>query len=327
MGPREALRLQNVDLMRILIVVALAGSAGCGGTAARALLVGEIPAVGEHRTALPPELREISPRYEADPPGPVLLIPGDLLDIKVFEQPDLALEVRIPPSGVFYYPLIGSVQAARRTLISTREEIRQRLMKDFLHDPSVTVTVKEYAKRFVYVSGGVLQPNGYELRPSQRLSVLRLISLAGGFTDRAYKEYAHIARYRGDGKKEVIRFSVTELEKAVARGKAGADVELMADDLLVIPSAARVVYVLGRVNKPGSFEISVDSRLTVSMAISQAGGWSRFGSMNVHVLRQLPTGQTQTIPVDVNSVIEGRRDKDVELRPGDIVWVPDRSIF
>jgi len=258
-----------------------------------------------------------------------LLLPGDVLSVTVFRQPDLALpEVRIPNDGRITFPLIGPVEAAGRTQADLESSIRTKLEKDFLREASVTVTVKEYVKRRVYIVGGVVKPDGYELLPDTRMTVLQVIAAAGGFTDRAYKEFVQIVRRRGPTEREVIKLSLVDVEKLIAKGQPEADLELWPDDLVVIPSAVRVAYVLGAVNKPGNVDVPNDSRVTVSMAVSSAGSYTKFASTGrVQVLRHLPSGETKKITVDLDAVLEGKLDEDVPLLPGDVVWVPERGIF
>jgi len=263
----------------------------------------------------------------APKPDP-LLIPGDLLTITVFRQPDMMLEVRIPQDGRITFPLIGAVEAAGRTQAELEGVIRQRLEKDYIREASVTVTVKEYAKRRVYVVGGVAKPDGYEVAPNSRITVLQLVAAAGGFTDRAYKEFVQIVRRRGPAEREVIQLSLVEVEKLIAKGHAEADLELWPDDLLVIPSAVRIAYVLGAVNKPGNIDVPNDARVTVSMAVSAAGSYTKFASTGrVQVLRRTPAGEVKKISVDLDAVLDGKLDQDVPLLPGDVVWVPERGIF
>jgi protein involved in polysaccharide export with SLBB domain len=258
-----------------------------------------------------------------------LLLPGDVLTITVFRQPDLALpEVRIPQEGHITFPLIGAVEAAGRTQADLESTIRGKLEKDFLREASVTVTVKEYVKRRVYIVGGVAKPDGYEILPDARMTVLQVVAAAGGFTDRAYKEFVQIVRRRGPNEREVIKLSLVEVEKLIAKGQAEADLELWPDDLVVIPSAVRVAYVLGAVNKPGNIDVPNDSRVTVSMAVSTAGSYTKFASTGrVQVLRHLPSGEVKKFTVDLDAVLDGRMEDDVQLLPGDVVWVPERGIF
>lgn len=262
------------------------------------------------------------------PAPPITLTAGDLLRVVVFRHKDLELAARVPESGSFAYPLIGEVQAVGRTTKQVEADIRSRLAAKYLRNPSVTVTVDEFAERSVYVLGGVLKPSGYPYPLARRFTVLQLVSTAGGFTDRALKEYAQLLRRRENGERELVRFSIAEVERQVARGNAAADLELAPDDLLVIPSAARVVYVLGQVNKPGAFDLPADTRVTVSMAVSQAGSWTKYGAISrVQVLRQPPTGEAVKMAVDLDAVVNGAIDRDLELQAGDVVWVPQRTLF
>jgi len=279
-------------------------------------------------SSVPPSQMEPGALPKLPPAAPLTLIAGDLLHVTVFRQKDLELEVRVPEGGSFAYPLIGDVQASGATVKIVEADIRKRLEEKYLYRAGVTVTVKEYAPRSVYVMGGVQKPGGYEIHPNRRLTVLQLISTAGGYTDRAQKEYGQLIRRKAGDERELIRFSAAEVERAVARGKVEADIELLPDDLVVIPTAARVVYVLGQVNKPGSFDLPADTRITVSMAVSQAGSWTKFASTSsLLVLRQSPTGDPQKLPVNLDEVLNGKLDQDLELRPGDVVIVPQRALF
>jgi len=279
-------------------------------------------------SSVPPAHMEPGPLPKLPPAAPLTLIAGDLLHITVFRQKDLELEVRVPEGGSFAYPLIGDVAATGATVKIVETDIRKRLEEKYLYSAGVTVTVKEYAPRSVYVMGGIQKPGGYEIHPNRRLTVLQLISTAGGYTDRAQKEYSQLIRRKAGDERELIRFSAAEVERAVARGKVEADIELQPDDLVVIPSAQRVVYVLGQVNKPGAFDLPADTRITGSRAVSQAGSWTKFASTSsVLVLRQSPTGDPIKLPVNLDEVMNGKLDQDLELRPGDVILVPQRALF
>jgi polysaccharide export outer membrane protein len=275
---------------------------------------------------VPPPGGELPPNVPA--PRNVSLIPGDLLDIRVYGQSDLDLEVRIPRSGTINYPLVGSLKASGRSTAEFEKELADKLRGDYIKDPHVTVTVKEYAERKVYILGGIKAPGVYPLSPTERITLLQLVSTSGGYTDRAYKEYTQIIRRTGKGERKVIRLSLVKVEQAVAKGEAGADLELWPDDLVVIPSAARVVYVLGAVKSPGSFALSADTRMTVSMAVSRAGSYTKFASTSrIQVLRQTPEGKAKKIQVNLDRVVNGELEFDIELKPGDVVWVPERGLF
>jgi polysaccharide biosynthesis/export protein len=272
--------------------------------------------------AEPPPIPKNVPRPE------LVLVPGDLVRISVHQQPDLDLETRIPDNGFISYPLIGSVQAAGKSSPALEQAIRQKLAADYLQSPSVTVTVKEYVKRKVYIVGGITKPDGYELAADTRMTVLQLVAAAGGFTDRAAKDMVQVVRRKGNGERSVMRFSLAEAERQLAQGKADADLDLWPDDLVVVPASLRVAYVLGQVNKPGGIDLPPHTKVTVSMAVASAGSYTKFASTgSLQLLRHSPAGAVRSFEVDLDAILGGRLDLDLELQPGDVLWVPERGIF
>jgi polysaccharide export outer membrane protein len=89
------------------------------------------------------------------------------------------------------------------------------------------------------------------------------------------------------------------------------------------------VYILGEVRLTGMIEIPGDETLTVGKAVLRAGGFTNYADKrNVKVTRKSGSGaRIQTIVVNLTEVFEkGRADKDVELEPGDLIFVPSRLI-
>ncbi|NUN49722.1 MAG: SLBB domain-containing protein [Candidatus Brocadiae bacterium] len=326
-------------MRRFLVLLGLAAFAGCATDSPGSAGGGPSPAAGSGGgESTPPTLppgnmvRPVStaplPVIRTSAPRDPSLIAGDMISISVYQQADLTTEVRLPEAGTFSFPLIGTVEALGRTPAAVEADIRERLAKDFLQDPFVTLTVQSFAPRKVYVLGGVQKPSGYEIQPTERITLLQLISAAGGITDKAYKEFVQIVRRSGPVEREVILLSLVDIERAIAAGKPEADLELWPEDLVVIPSAARVVYVLGAVAQPGWFDIPADTRMTASMALSRAGSFTKFAAKgSIQILRQLPSGESRKIPVELSDILAGQLEKDVVLEPGDVLWVPERSIF
>ncbi len=298
------------------------------------LLLGACSGAGEEtrqaplmQAFVPPEFHEPTAPAQKGPRPEPTLISGDLLHISVHRQPDLDLEVRVPENGWINYPLIGAVQVVGGSSTALEEKIRRPLELDYLKNPCVTVTVREYAKRKVFIVGGVVKPDGYEVAFDTRMTVLQLVASAGGFTDRAYKEYVQVVRRIGT-ERIVIRLSLVDVERQIARGNPEADLALWPEDLVVVPSAVRVAYVLGAVQKPGSVDVPHNARMTVSMAVANAGSYTKFASTGrVQVLRHDPFGNVSKISVDLDAILDGRIDLDINLEPGDVVWMPERGIF
>jgi len=108
---------------------------------------------------------------------------GDLIEISVYDEPDLSLEVRIGLSGKISFPLLGDINVAGSSPKDIENHLLERLKGPYLIDPSVTVSIVEY--RPFYVTGEVEKPGSYAFHPG--LTVDKAVSVAGGFTERASK--------------------------------------------------------------------------------------------------------------------------------------------
>ena len=118
---------------------------------------------------------------------------GDVIEISVYDEEDLSLEVRIGLSGQISYPLLGDVAVSGLTPKQLETKLVAGLKGPYLIEPSVTVSIKEY--RPFYVIGEVKQPGGYPFHPG--LTVDKAISLSGGFTERASKSKIYVVHDQG----------------------------------------------------------------------------------------------------------------------------------
>jgi polysaccharide export outer membrane protein len=259
------------------------------------------------------------------------IYPGDQLRLTVLGHQDLSFSFRVPSEGMITFPLVGRIQLAGRSLAEVEKEIRERLEKDYLVDPQVSLLIEAYSKKFVYVFGGVKEPKSYELPEGQPLSLTQVLSMAGGFSADAAKDRVRVIRRGGGARPGVAPAAPTvqeiDVTKITEDGQFGLEVQVGPGDVVVVPSL-RKIYVLGQVKTPGGLNVTSDQRITVTQAISLSGGFTTVASeRGVKVLRKEPgTGRQTVIEVDVWSVIQGRLENDVELMPGDIVFVPE-SIF
>jgi len=116
------------------------------------------------------------------------LAPGDLISVEVFGEPELSKEYTVGESGKIAFPLIGEVTVLSLKTKQVERLIRLKLKSGFLVNPRVNVTIKTY--RSVYINGQVKTPNGYPFVPG--MTVRKLISIAGGFTERASKSRIYV---------------------------------------------------------------------------------------------------------------------------------------
>jgi protein involved in polysaccharide export with SLBB domain len=113
------------------------------------------------------------------------IAPNDIVVIEVFGEKDLSREFRVTRSGTINYYFLGEVTVAGKTTSQLREELTDKLNKDYLVDPQVTVDVKDYRVREVFVNGAVNKPGSIVLTGEQDLDLLGAIFRAGGLTIRA----------------------------------------------------------------------------------------------------------------------------------------------
>ena len=141
--------------------------------------------------------------------GDTVLHNNDLIRITVFGEDDLLTETRISKSGTITFPLLGELHLTGKTVNEATTEIRQKLDKDYIINPQVTLMVLEYATQWVTVLGEVNRPGTVEIPPEGGLDVLGAIALAGGYTKIAAPNRITVRRqvngqdqlFRVDGKK------------------------------------------------------------------------------------------------------------------------------
>ncbi len=164
---------------------------------------------------------------------------------------------------------------------------------------------------------------------SEGLDVIRAITRAGGVNRTAKWDAARLLRADKGGNYSVIPLDLSRLFGAA---DMSMNLKVLSGDIIFVPSREQAsrgqVYVLGQVEKPGSYPLSLDQDMTVSKTIMIAGGFSKFANQGkVKVLRNAPDGSKQTLYVDVGKILEtGSFETDVPLENGDVVIVPERMI-
>jgi polysaccharide export outer membrane protein len=146
--------------------------------------------------------------------GDTKLHRNDLIRITVFQEDDLTTETRISKSGSIIFPLIGEVQMDGRTVDDVTAEIRQRLDKDYLVNPHVTLVILDFARQWVTVLGEVNKPGQVEIPAEGGLDLLGAIALAGGYTRIADPSHVIIRRVV-DGKDVILKVNAKQLQRDI----------------------------------------------------------------------------------------------------------------
>jgi len=271
--------------------------------------------------------------------------PGDVLDVRVFNQTQLSGERRVNELGRISMPFIEEIPAACLTEAELARQIAEKYKK-FLRDPQVSVFDKEYKSLPVAVIGAVNQPARFQLQ--RRVRLLELLSQAGGPSNRA-GNFVHIihsndydfcqnnsakststaqdAKPATAGQEEqadtisiLTALSTINLRDLLS-GKLDANMYIQPGDIISVPEADQI-YVTGAVNRPGAYALT--TKITLTQAIGLAGGINMEGAKNrVRLVRQEPNSDKRSEVVYNLGDITKRKIEDIVLLPNDIVEVPN----
>jgi polysaccharide export outer membrane protein len=153
--------------------------------------------------------------------------PGDVFEVTVYGEEKLSGIHRIAPDGAIRFPLIERVVVEGMTANEIAEELRRRLQDGFLREPSVSVFVKEYSSKKVFVLGEVQRPGTFPFTAG--MNIVEAIALAGGFKDSANANYVIVTRQTGEGDKRIP----VPVEK-ITEGEA-QNLSLQPGDIVFVP--------------------------------------------------------------------------------------------
>jgi polysaccharide export outer membrane protein len=142
-----------------------------------------------------PATAEISPASQLD----YILRPFDLVQVVVFQEPDIERKARLSEESSLTLPLIGTVNLAGKTVRQAQDLITDLYNRDYLVNPQVNITVLEYAKVTVNVLGSVTNPGSIAIPPDQPLKLIDAVTRAGGFTRLADRKRVKLTRITKDG--------------------------------------------------------------------------------------------------------------------------------
>jgi protein involved in polysaccharide export with SLBB domain len=116
---------------------------------------------------------------------------GDVITVEVLGEEDLKRDhIRLSDAATISYPILGEIRLSGKTVGELERIIREGLRGRYLVNPQVTVTINEY--RNFYINGQIKKPGGYPYVPG--LTVIKAVSIAGGFNERAAQDKIFIVR-------------------------------------------------------------------------------------------------------------------------------------
>jgi polysaccharide export outer membrane protein len=278
----------------------------------------------------------------------------DLLEIAVFEAPELDRTLRVSANGQISLPLLGSSQAAGLTSRELEVVIQELLRRSYMKDPHVSVFVKDMQSHPVSVFGAVKKPGVFQIRGSKRL--IEVLSMTEGLSDEAGDTVVVMRQAQPAGTTVPMvdggPASAPALQEKAGNGAAtqavaGGSVSretlnINLKDLLNSPDSrsnvliypgdvikvtpAGVVYVVGEVKKPGGFVLKTNENISVLQALALAEGPTRTSARSrVRIIRNDgTTGARVEIPIDLGKILAGKLPDPI-LLPKDIVFVPNSA--
>jgi len=236
---------------------------------------------------------------------------GDLIEVSVYNVPELASKVRVSNSGDVYLPLIDYVHVDGLTQEEAQALIEKRLEDGgFVRSPHVSIFVDEAMSQGVTILGEVGRPGIYPDVGDHKL--YEVVSQAGGFTTSASRKIAILRR----NATEPIRVN---LPRNLADDLTG-NVEIMPGDTITVPRAP-VIYIVGDVGRPSGLLVD-NGTMTVLQALALAGGTNKTAKLGgARILRKGPDGGVTETKVEIKKMLEAKTP-DVTLQADDILFVP-----
>jgi len=165
------------------------------------------------------------------------LSPQDKIRVDVYQEDDLTSEIRVDALGNINLPLL----AAPLHVAGLTVQEAQKTIEDAYHDqrllvhPEVTISIEEYSPREVSIQGMVKSPGRYLLPPEGTMSVVDLVTKAGGFTDIAKGSDVTITHTGADGKKTKVEVDVDAIIKGKKSDQDAASLLLQPGDVVYVP--------------------------------------------------------------------------------------------
>jgi polysaccharide export outer membrane protein len=268
-----------------------------------------------------------------------LLGPGDVLDVRVFGEPNLSAVVEIDGDGaITSLPFLEApIRAKCRTEKDVQKDIAAAYAK-YLRNPQVSVRIQERKSRPPATVSGAVRAS-MQVQMMRRARLHELIAKAGGITEKASGtiQIVHteleMCPEPGEVVQPTIASAITPMESTLElykvndlkMGKEQADPFIRPGDIIIV-TEGDPVYVTGAVVQPR--ELVMKDQLTLGRAIAMAGGPVHMANTaEVHIYRQVDGKISQEdLKFSYDAIRRGRQE-DVPLKPYDIVDVRASGAF
>ena len=324
------MNISRFSFLSLMASLVLSGCAYAPGCYAKQDAAGAAPTGASRKDEISAEVKSLF-----GTPRPYIIGAGDILNIVVWDHPELAIApagavatvgsdaaatassvgngYNVSPEGMVQFPYVGAIKLAGLTEYQARDVLTKTLAK-VIKDPQVTLRIQSYRSGRVYIDGEVRTP-GLQAVNDIPMTLPEAIGRAGGYT--ALADRAAIAITRNN------TTTTVNLPQLTANGVNPTGILLGSGDMVrVMAREDAKVFVLGEVLRPVTQYLR-NGRLTLNEALGEAGGVnpSSADPRQIFVVRTAKLEQPEIYHLDAKSPLAYALAEGFELQARDVVYV------